>query len=106
MPGCPPTGTTVTTQAGSICDVPSGNVVVSGANASRSISSNVNPQPASAGVSMSANSSDRVVISQPAYGAPSIGQTSNRLKSLWKKPDPDPVPILKAEGAYDDSTIR
>jgi hypothetical protein len=54
---------------------------------------------------MSATPADRVVISQPAYGPPSIGQTSNRIKSPWRKPDPD-VPIIKAEGAYDDSVIK
>jgi hypothetical protein len=108
MPGCPPTGQPVTTQVGSICDVPNGNVVVSGATSSRSISSNVGPQPASTsnGASVSTVPSDRVVISQPAYGPPSIGQTSNRIKSPWRRPDPETVPIIKAEGAYDDSTIK
>ncbi len=106
FPGCPPGTQPVTTQIGSICDVPSGNVVVSGATSSRTISSNVGPQPATAGGSYPMNQSDRIVISQPAIGPPSIGQFSNRIKSPWKRPDPEAPPIIKAEGAYDESTIR
>jgi hypothetical protein len=107
MQGCPPVvGQTVTTQVGSVCDVPSGNVMVSGGSSSRAMNSNVEPRPASSAGSLAMGPSDRVVISQPAYGPPSVGQVSNRMRSPWKRPDPEPVPILKAEGAYDDTTIR
>jgi hypothetical protein len=84
IPGCPPpaTSSTVTTQVGSICDVPSGQV---------------------AAVASSAGTS-RVVISQPALGPPSIGQSSGRIK--WKKPDPETIPPMKAEGGLDDSVSR
>ncbi len=105
MPGCPPVGQPIATQVGSVCDVPSGNVVVSGGS-SRVISSNVDPRPASSSGAVTMGSSDRVVISQPAYGPPSVGQVSSRIRSPWKRPDPETVPIIKAEGAYDDTTIR
>ena len=100
MPGCPPVGTPVTTQVGSICDVPSSNVVISGASSS-AVSSNVTTRPSSASTM---NGPSRVVISQPAYGPPSIGQGSGWMK--WRKPDPDSPPTMKAEGGVDDTTIR
>jgi hypothetical protein len=107
VPGCPPTGQPMTTQVGSVCDVPSGNVVVSGASTSGTISSNVGPQPASAGANITSTPSDRVVISQPSYGTPPTGQTSSRLNlKKWVRPDPEAPPVLKAEGAYDENKIQ
>ena len=103
VPGCPPGTQPVTTQIGSVCDVPSGSTVISG-GVTRSISSNVTTPPAtqSSGVSMSGQ--PRVVISQPAYGPPSIGQSSNRL-GKWLKPDPENLPTMKAEGGLEDPTV-
>jgi hypothetical protein len=103
VPGCPPTGQAITTQVGSVCDVPSGQVVVTGPSSPKTISSEVAAQPPSTGTSILANPS-RVVISQPAFGPPSIGQSNSRFK--WRKPDPESLPIMKAEGTFDDSTIR
>ncbi len=105
IPGCPPTGQAITTQVGQVCDVPNNNVVVSGATTSRVISSEVTAQPASSSGGLAMPPANRVVISQPSYGPPSVGQTSNRIRSPWRRPDPE-NPIIKAEGAYDDSTIR
>ena len=103
VPGCPPIGSTVTTQVGSVCDVPSGQVVVSGPSSS-AISSSVTAPPARSGSSVTTIGQPRVVISQPAYGPPSIGQSSGRFK--WRKPDPESLPIMKAEGGLDEPTIR
>jgi hypothetical protein len=104
IPGCPPVGSAVTTQVGSVCDVPSGQVVVTGPPRS-TISSNVTPQPSNISSAVTPGGPSQVVISQPAYGPPSIGQTSNRFR-LWRKPDPENIPLMKAEGGLDDSTIR
>jgi hypothetical protein len=103
VPGCPPAGQAVTTQVGSVCDVPSGQVVVTGPSSPKTISSDVAAQPQGKGTSILSNPS-RVVISEPAFGPPSIGQSNSRFK--WKKPDPESLPIMKAEGALDDSTTR
>ena len=104
VPGCPPVGSTVTTQVGSTCDVPSGQVVVTGPP--RTISSNVGPQPPASSSVVTSGGPPQVVISQPAYGPPSIGQSSSRLR-IWRKPDPETIPIMRAEGGLDDdSTIR
>jgi hypothetical protein len=100
MPGCPPFGSTVTTQVGSICDVPSGQVVVSNPAANSSVAG---ASTSTAAMASSAGQS-RVVISQPALGPPSIGQSSGRIK--WKKPDPEAIPPMKAEGGLDDSISR
>jgi hypothetical protein len=106
LPGCPPVGQSLTTQqVGSICDVPSGQVIVTNPSSpSRTISSNVTPQPPTQGASIASKSSPGVVISQPSYGPPSIGQSSGRFK--WRKPDPEAPPVLKAEGGLEDSTLR
>lgn len=103
LPGCTP-GQTVATQIGAVCDVPSGQVVVSGPTSPRTISSAVATQPLPQGTSILANPGSRVVISQPSYGLPSIGQSSSRFR--WRKPDPESLPIMKVEGAFDDSTVR
>jgi hypothetical protein len=95
IPGCPPTTSTVTTQVGSICDIPSGQVVVSNPSTNSAVTSSVTAS--SGGIS-------RVVISQPALGPPSIGQSSGRMK--WRKPDPETLPPMKAEGGLDDSVSR
>ena len=103
MPGCPPIGSTVTTQVGSICDMPSGQVVVTNPG-TRVISSNVDaPATRTASLDPSYGPS-RVVISQPAYGPPSIGQGTSRFK--WKSPEPDSLPTMKAEGALDNPILR
>jgi hypothetical protein len=101
VPGCPP-GQTVTTQVGSVCDVPSGNVVVSGATSSGTVNSNVGPQPATAGATITSTPFSRVGISQPSYGNLPNGQYNSRL-SLKKWVKPDPEAILKAEGTYDEN---
>ena len=102
MPGCPPVvGQTVTTQVGSVCDVPSGQVVVSGGS-SGGVSSNVTSQAPARRSTVVTGPSSRVVISQPAFG-PSTNPGSSRFK--WRKPDPEAIPNMKAEGALDDSTI-
>ena len=98
IPGCPPVGTIVKTEVGSVCDVPSGPVVVSNP------SSNVVDISNRAPVVASSSGGARLVISQPAYGPPSIGQSSGRFK--WRKPDPESLPTMKAEGALDDSILR
>jgi len=95
IPGCPPTGSTVTTQLGSICDVPNSQIVVTDPSSKATVSSSVTAS--SGGIS-------RVVISQPALGPPSIGQSSGRIK--WHKPDPEALPAMKAEGGLNDSITR
>ncbi len=102
VPGCPPVvGQTVTSQVGSVCDVPSGQVIVSG-GAAGGVSSNVTSQPPPRRSTVVSAPSTRVVISQPAYG-PSTNPGSSRFK--WRKPDPEALPNMKAEGALDDSTV-
>ena len=104
IPGCPPVGSTVTTQLGSVCDVPTGQVIVSNPS-SRVISSNVITESRPAPVMIDANTgASRVVISQPAYGPPSIGQATSRFK--WRKLDPENLPTMRAEGGFDDSVLR
>jgi hypothetical protein len=104
MPGCPPIGQPVTTQVGSICDVPTGQVIVSNPSSSRTISSNVTAQPLAEGTAVASNGQPRVVISQPAFGPPSIGQSTSRLK--WRRPDPESLATTKVEGGLDDTTLR
>lgn len=104
VPGCPPVGSTVTTQVGSVCDVPSGQVVVTGPPRG-TISSDVTPGPSTSGTVVVPRSPSQVVISQPAYGPPSIGQTSNRF-GKWRKLDPETIPMMKAEGGLDEPIIR
>lgn len=103
LPGCPPVvGQTVTTQVGSVCEVPSnGQVIVSGGTAG-AISSNVTARSPAKSSSVVSSPSTRVVISQPAFGT-SGNPGSSRFK--WRKPDPETLPNMKAEGALDDSTI-
>lgn len=99
LPGCPPTISSVTTQVGSVCDVPNGQMVVSSPS-TKAIVSNVSEptnREMNSGIS-------RVVISQPAYGAPSVGQSVSRFR--WHKPDPETLPIMKAEGTYEEPIIR
>jgi hypothetical protein len=94
IPGCPPTGSTVTTQVGAICDVPSGRVIVTNP------SSESETTTRTASIS-TAGGPSRVVISQPAQGPPSIGQSSGRIR--WRKPDPETLPIMNAKGGLDDT---
>jgi hypothetical protein len=103
IPGCPP-GSTSTTQVGSICDVPSGQVVVSNPASNATVSSSVAGSSAGPAAIASSGAPSRVVISQPALGPPSIGQSSSRIK--WKRPDPETIPPMKAEGGLDDSISR
>jgi hypothetical protein len=105
IPGCPPTvGSTVTTQVGSLCDVPSGGMVVSNPSSGATVSSGVAAPSKAVPAVGSSDGTSRVVISQPALGPPSIGQSSGRIK--WKKPDPEAIPPMKAEGGLDDSISR
>jgi hypothetical protein len=102
--GCPPAGSTVTTQVGSLCDVPSGRIVVSNPSSNAAVaSSDAGSATLTASAASSAGAS-RIVISQPAQGPPSIGQSSGRIK--WRKPDPETIPTMKAEGGLDDSISR
>ena len=104
IPGCPPGSTAVTTQVGSICDIPSGQVIVSNPASNAAVSSSGAGSSASTAAIASSAAPSRVVISQPALGPPSIGQSSGRIK--WKKPDPENIPPMKAEGGLDDSISR
>ena len=97
VPGCPPGTQPVTTQVGSVCEVQPGTTIVSQGSGTRTTSSNVNPAPAS---------SDRVVISQPGYSYSTIGGMNSRFRSPWRRVEPEATPTIKAEGAYDDTTIR
>ncbi len=103
VPGCPPGTQPVTTQLGSICDVPSSSIVTN--TPSTAISSNVTSTPSSASGAMVANSGtpSRVVISQPAY-APTLGQSLGKLR--WRRPDPETLANTRVEGGYDDGTIQ
>ncbi len=102
IPGCPPVGTT-TTQVGSVCEVPGGEVVVSNPS-SKTVGSNVTPPSSRVSTNDSRMAASRVVISQPSYGPPSVGQVSNRFR--WHKLDPEPLPSMKAEGGIDDAILR
>lgn len=104
IPGCPPPGSTVTTKVGSICDVPAGEVVVSNPASNTTISSSVADSSTRVASAASSPGTSRVVISQPASGPPSIGQSSGRIK--WKKPDPENLPPMKAEGGLDNPVSR
>ena len=92
MPGCPPGSMPIATQAGtSVCDIPSGNVVVSSnVTTGGTISSNVvvPAPPSTVGGSAVPQPQPRVVISQPTYRTPN-GPGLSRLK--WRRPDPENV---------------
>jgi hypothetical protein len=104
VPACGPTGLPVSSQVGQICEVPSGQVVVSGTpSADTGSGSSVVVQAPRQGSTFVTNSQPRVVISQPAYG-PSIGQSTSRLK--WRRPDPESLATTRVEGALDGGSIR
>ena len=104
VPACAPSGLPVSSQVGQICEVPSGQVVVSGTPYSDPGSgSGVVVQSPAQNSSTVGNTQPRVVISQPAY-RPSIGQTVNGLR--WRRPDPESVATTRVEGALDGSTTR
>jgi hypothetical protein len=104
VPGCGPMGMPVSGQVGQVCEVPSGQVVVSGPPSSlASPGSSAVVQAPQQGSSVATNSQPRVLISQPAY-APSIGQSASRLK--WRRPDPESLATTRVEGALDGSSIR
>jgi hypothetical protein len=89
---------------GQICEVPSGQVVVSGTPSSEAGSgSGVVVQSPAQNSTVVGNAQPRVVISQPAY-RPSIGQTVNGLR--WRRPDPESVATTRVEGALDSSSTR
>ena len=103
VPGCPPTGQSVVTQVGPVCDVPASQPAIS---SSGGISSNVVVQtnPTNPFASIPPNP-QKVVISQPAYGAPSLSQSVSRLK--WRRPDPESLATIRTEGGLsDDGTIQ
>ena len=102
MLGCPPVGTT-TTQVGSVCEVPSSEVVVSNPS-SRAVGSTITPPSSRVSSNDSTMAASRVVISQPSYGPPSVGQVSNRFR--WHKLDPETLPSMKAEGGMEDAFLR
>jgi hypothetical protein len=104
IPGCPPVGSTITTQVGTVCDVPSGRVVVSNPASGATVSSSVADSSTRSAAVVASGGPSRVVISQPASGPPSVGQVSGRIK--WRKPDPESLPPMKAEGGLDESVIR
>jgi hypothetical protein len=104
VPACGPTGLPVSGQVGQICEVPSGQVVVSGAPSSEvGPGSGVVVQAPSQGSAVATNTQPRVLISQPAYG-PSISQSINRLK--WRRPDPESLATTRVEGALDSGSVR
>lgn len=104
VPACGPSGLPISTQVGQVCEVPSGQVVVSG-------SPSVAPGPGSVivvetpkqGATVMTNQQPRVVISQPAYG-PSIGQSASRFK--WHSRDPEGLATTRVEGALDGGAIN
>ena len=91
--GCPPLGQAVTTQMGQVCEVPSETIVTSSAPI---VQGGTGAQLTSTPQSQS----QRVVISQPAYG-PSFA-TRNR----WHRADPESVATTRSEGALGDSNYR
>ncbi len=99
LPGCPPGVPGVTTQIGSVCEVPGGQTIVS----SGGMSSGVVVQPsreAAAPIVSGMPNPQRIVISQPAYG-PSFGQGLGRF-NRWRRPDPEGVATIRTEGGLDD----
>ena len=106
MPGCPPSvGSTATTRLGALCDVPSARAVVTNPGPAASVSTSVSaPSKRTPSIGASMDGSSRVVISQPAYGPPSAGQSASRFR--WHKPDPENLPTMKVEGGLDDSIFR
>jgi hypothetical protein len=68
------------------------------------VGSNVTPPSSRVSTNDSRMAASRVVISQPSYGPPSVGQVSNRFR--WHKLDPEPLPSMKAEGGIDDAILR
>jgi hypothetical protein len=104
VPACGPTGLPVSSQVGQICEVPSGQVVVSGTPSDVAGSgSSVVVQPPPQSSTVITSTQPRVLISQPAYG-PSIGQSTSRLK--WRRPDPESLATTRVEGALDSGSIR
>lgn len=96
-PNCAPSGEVVTTQIGSACDVPSGQVV-----AGSTAPGVVVQSPARRSAFSSPAGSSQVVISQPNYYAQG-GRGANRLG--WRRPDPDSPAITRVEGALDSGTV-
>ncbi|WP_435016811.1 hypothetical protein TA3x_004389 [Tundrisphaera sp. TA3] len=92
-------GETVTTQVGSVCDVPSGQVI-----AGSSTPSTVVAQPPARRVASSPPGSSRVVISQPGTSA-QTGRAGNRLAG-WRRPDPDSMAVTRVEGALDAGSVN
>lgn len=104
VPGCGPTGLPTSTQFGQVCEVPSGQVIVSGApSPSAGSSSSVEVPKPRHDATAAINAQPRVVISQPAYG-PSIGQSVSRLK--WRRPDPESLATTRVEGALEGDIRR
>ena len=100
-PNCVPAGETVTTQVGSVCDVPSGQIVAG----SSTTEGTVIQSPARRSIVSGAPAgSSRVVISQPGYSVQS-GRTSNRVAG-WRRPDPDSLAVTRVEGALDSGTVN
>ena len=89
--GCPPIGQPVTTQIGQVCEVPSETLVTSSAPIA---------QIGSGAQLTSAPQTQRVVISQPAYGP------SFTSRNRWHRPDPESVASTRSEGALGESNYR
>ena len=102
-PAFVPGGLPVSTQVGQVCDVPNGQVVVSGTPANSGSSSNVVVQAPRQGTTVVSNGQPRVVISQPAYG-PYTGTSVSRLR--WHRPDPETLATTRVEGGLDNGTVR
>lgn len=100
-PGCAPGAEAVSTQVGSVCDVPGGQVVA-GSAVGGAGGVVVQQAPVRRTVNAAPNGS-RVVISQPNYSAP-IGRGGNRL-SAWRRPsDPESVAVTRIDGTLDSTS--
>ena len=100
-PGCPPVGQTVSTQVGSVCEVPEQGEIVASTPATV-----VGSAPARRVVNAAPNANSRVVISQPNYSSQTGRVGSNRL-SRWKSsnPESDSIATTRVEGALDSSGV-
>ena len=101
-PNCGPNGETVTTQVGSVCDVPSGAMVAGSSAPSQVIVQSPMRRMASAAPSLG---SSRVVISQPGY-APQSGRSSANRLAGWRRPDPESLAVTRIEGALEPETVN
>ena len=100
-PGCAPTvGQTVSSQVGSVCEVPEQGEIVASTPGTV-----VGSAPARRIVNAAPNASNsRVVISQPGYSSQTGRAGGNRLAG-WRRTDPESSATTRVEGTLDTPSV-